>query len=165
METTSPDKSLMHRLFEVGVVVKGIHGVVDFIGAAIIYVVSGTTMLRILESVTSGELSDDPNDFLANYILNHAHITAQGKDFAALYLCVSGIINIIIAIGLFLHRKYMFPVAKILLGCFVLYQMYHFVRFHSPWLLILIIYDISVIGLIYLEYRRRWPNEAPTTTT
>ena len=164
MGPAQPDKSFSHRLFEFGVVVKGLHGVLDIAGAAIIYIVSGTTLLRILESATSGELADDPNDFLANFILNHAHITAHGKDFAALYLFVSGIINIIITTGLLLHRKQMFPTAKIILGLFVLYQIYHFTHSHSLFLLGLIVYDCVVIALIYFEYRRRWP-ESPTAAT
>ena len=165
MEITQADKSLAHRLFEIGVLLKGLHGLSELIGAGIIYVVSGTTMYNILTSFIYEELTEDPNDFLANLFLRHVHITTHGKDFVAFYLLVSAVVNIVIAIGLLMHRKMMFPVAKIILGAFVIYQGYLFLHTHSPWLLALITYDIAIICLIYMEYKRRWPLESLIVTT
>ena len=157
------DKSLTHRLFEIGIIIKGLHGLLELAGAIAIYIVSGAMMYHAITVFLFDELSEDPNDFLANFVLNHTHITAQGKDFAALYLLVSGIINIIIAVGLFLHRKHMFPVAKLILAAFVVYQAHIFLKTHSLWLVFFMLYDLVIIALIYFEYRRRWPKESPAS--
>lgn len=161
MEIVSSERNLSHRLFEIGVVIKGIHGLIELVGAFSIYFVSGTTIYNIITSIISNELVEDPNDFLANFLLQHVHVTAHGKDFAALYLFISAIVNIVLAAGLLMHRKHMYPAAKALLGGFVIYQLYLFARTHSPWLLILALYDVLIIALIYTEYRRRWPIESP----
>ncbi len=162
MELAQTDKSLTHRLFEIGVVVKGIHGLLDLASALALYIVSGAMIYHAFTNLIFDELSEDPNDFLANFLLIHTHVTTQGKDFAVLYLFVSGVINIIIAVGLFLHRKRMFPIAKATLAVFIVYQIHLFLKTHSPWLILFIIYDTCVLALIYFEYRRRWPKESPT---
>ena len=162
MEHALSDKSLSHRLFEIGIVVKGLHGLLEFAAAVALYIVSGAMIYHAITVFLFDELSEDPNDFLANFLLLHTHVTTHGKDFAALYLFISGIINIIIAIGLLLHRKNMFPVAKLILAAFVVYQAHLFVKTHSLWLVVFILYDLAIIALIYSEYRRRWPKESPS---
>ena len=166
MEIVEEKRTFSHRLFEVGVIVKGIHGVFEIISAGVVYVISGASITTIVGSILYEELSEDPNDFLANIILQHSpHLTLPQMHFAALYFFVGGIVNIVLATGLLLHRKHMFPVAKMLLGIFVFYQLYLFTRTNSPWLLLLSFYDLLLIWLIFREYRRRWPVESPTAVT
>jgi uncharacterized membrane protein len=161
---TRVDTSLPHRLFEIGVVLKGLHGVLELVAAGVIYVVSGTTIYNIVTSVLRQELIEDPNDFLANLLLQHTHVSTAGKDFAALYLFVSAIANIVIMTGLLLHRKGFFPVAHVVIGAFILYQMYLFAQTHSVWLIALIVYDAAIMFLIHGEYRRRWPRASHAAT-
>lgn len=150
-----------HQLFELGVFAKGIHGALEAVGALFIFTTSGTTITHILTNLLSFEISEDPNDYLANLILSHAEVSTAGKDFIALYLLVSACVNIIICTGLLLHRKHMFPVAIALLSAFAVYQLYLFSHTFSPWLIALTLYDGTLAFLIHAEYRRRWPILSP----
>ncbi|MBI4090435.1 MAG: DUF2127 domain-containing protein [Candidatus Komeilibacteria bacterium] len=146
---------ILHRLFRIGVIGKGIHGLIELSGAILLYITSNTTILNIAESLTKGELAEDPNDILANLFLQTtSHVSQQGKDFAALYLFVAAVVNITLSIGLLMNRRRMFPIAIGIVGVFALYEIYLFVRTASPYLPVLILYDCVIIWLVYAEYKR-----------
>ncbi|TSC86487.1 MAG: membrane protein [Parcubacteria group bacterium Gr01-1014_8] len=158
-------RSFLHRFFEVAVILKGLHAIAELIGAVIIFFTSGATLSALAISVVSKELVEDPNDVLANVLLsNVSHVTQAGKEFAALYLFISALINLILASGLLMHKKIMFPIASVLLALFALFQLYLYTQTHSLWLIALSAYDCAIIVLVYLEYRRRWPTVISTIT-
>ena len=51
-----------HRLFQVAVVVKGIDGVLEFIGGVLLLFVSPTALHRLVIMLTQHELAEEPDD-------------------------------------------------------------------------------------------------------
>lgn len=148
-------KAMWHRLFQAGVFVKGGHAVLDLFGAVFIYFTSATTLQNIIGSIVAEELVEDPNDVLVNFILDKtSHIAQATQDFAALYLFVSAIVNLVLVSGLLMRKPKMYPLAIGLTTAFVAYQAYVYLHTFSPWMLVLALYDSVLAFLIYLEYRR-----------
>ena len=157
MSQNISDSNAVHRLFRVGVLIKGMHGLIELTGAVLIYLTSGSTLLNIVTSITTNELTEDPNDLLANFLLQTtSHVSQGAKDFAALYLLVSAIVNLLLTAGLLAEKKKAFPAAIGIIALFILYQSYLFIHTHSPWLVVLTLYDCVIIVLIYLEHKRNW---------
>ena len=53
-------RDLLDQTFEVGIIVKGLDGVLEVIGGLLLLVVSPATIDRLVTSLTQHELSDDP---------------------------------------------------------------------------------------------------------
>ena len=153
----SPGRSvLMHRIFEAGVFIKLFHAGIELVASVFIFF-KAMSFQAFLMDVSSAELREDPNDFLANFIFQKStHISHASRDVAAFYLFAAALLNIILAIGLLRHKKAMFPISVALLGLFAAFQMYFFFRTFSPWLLVLSAYDLVFIYLVYREYQTRW---------
>ena len=66
-------RDLLDQTFEVGIILKGLDGMLEVIGGLLLLVVSPATIDRIVTSLTQHELSEDPHDFLATHLLRTAH--------------------------------------------------------------------------------------------
>ena len=144
----------LHLLFETGVIVKAVHASIELLAAFIVYFL-GNRALLFVTRISSGELGEDPQDFLMNLVMHQAHHLVSVRGFVAAYLVVSAIINLIIAGALLSNRLKAFPLAIGILSVFVIYQVYRIVLTHSLWVTFFTLFDIAVIWLIYMEYRRQ----------
>lgn len=146
---------VIHLLFLTGVVIKAIDGVLEVIGGVLLVVTSSERIHHIVRLLTRQELSEDPGDLIANYLLRATHhLSLATKNFAAAYLLVHGIIKIGLVAGLLLRRHRAYPAAIVAFFLFVIYQLYRYTDTGSPNLLALSALDVFVIILTRLEYRR-----------
>jgi uncharacterized membrane protein len=56
---------LLGQTFEVGILLKGLDGLLEVLGGLLLLVVSPATIDRVVTSLTRHELSEDPRDVLA----------------------------------------------------------------------------------------------------
>jgi len=161
-----PGNGSLHRLFQVAVVVKGLDGVLEFIGGVLLLLVSPTTLHRLVVVLTQHELAEEPDDWLV-MTLRHAAETfsVETKHFASAYLIGHGILKVFLAASLLRERLWAFPLALSVLAIFVVYQLHRFGRTHSMILLALTVLDAVVMVLIWHEYRFRTESTRPSTTT
>ena len=144
----------LHLLFETGVIVKGIHALIELASAFFVYFL-GDRALLIVTRISSGELGEDPQDLLVNFVVHQANHLFSVRGFVAVYLVVSAIANLIIAGALLSEKLKAFPAAIGILSIFVIYQVYRISITHSLWLTVFTVFDIAVIWLIYMEYERQ----------
>ena len=161
-----PGDGSLHRLFQVAVVVKGLDGVLEFIGGVLLLLVSPTALQRLVVVLTQHELAEEPDDWLV-MTLRHAAETfsVETKHFASAYLIGHGILKVFLAASLLRDRLWAFPLALSVLAIFVVYQLHRFGRTHSMILLALTVLDAVVMVLIWHEYRSRKESARPSTTT
>ena len=145
----------IHRLFEIGIVMKGIDGVLEIAGGILLFLVSADRIGAWARILTRAELKEDPDDLVANYILHSSsHLSASAQTFGAVYLLVHGVIKVALVAALFLGLRRAYPTAIAAFGFFLVYQAYHFAQSRSPELLVLSAIDVFVIVLTWLEYAR-----------
>ena len=144
----------LRRLFQIGVVIKGVDGVLETVGGALFLAVSRSTLTRIVFHLTRPELLEDPDDLIAN-ALRHAfsHLSASGKLFGSVYLLVHGAVKIFLVIYLLRNRLWAFPTAIALIIAFIGYQIYRLSTHFTCTVLALTILDAIVIVLIWHEWR------------
>ena len=62
----------MHRLFQISLLLKAAHSLLEIVGGILLAVVPQEAILRIANLLTQEELLQDPRDAIANYILRSA---------------------------------------------------------------------------------------------
>jgi uncharacterized membrane protein len=149
------EEKIEHDLFDVGILLKGIHAVIEIIGGVFTFLVSPDLIFLIVNKITVGELTEDPADRFTQYLLNIAHSFSVGtKQFIAFYLLSHGIVNLILVIGLFKKKIWAYHASFVALTIFALYQLYRYMYGPSVWLIVLTVFDFVVIWLIWREYKR-----------
>lgn len=146
---------IVHVLFRIGVITKGIDGALEIIGGALLFFVSPAKVHNIVRILTQHELSEDPHDLVATYLLNSTKpLSAGAQGFAAIYLLWHGIVKVALVTALLQKQRWAYPAAMLAFLLFVAYQLYRYSHTHSPELLVLSVADVLVIALTWLEYKR-----------
>jgi uncharacterized membrane protein len=144
----------IHIAFEVSLLLKGLFALFEIIGGMLAYFVTQEFLFELVQAVTQEELSEDPRDLVANYILQQAeHLSVSAQHFAALYLLSHGVIKLTLIAGLLQKKLSYYPPAIVVFGLFILYQLYRYSFTHSVLLLLITGFDVVVIGLTWHEYR------------
>ena len=146
---------IVHLLFSITVIGKGLDGVLEMVGGVLLFFLPPARIHSTIKVLMQHELSEDPRDLIANYLLNSTrHLTLAVTTFAALYLLWHGIVKIGLVAALLLKRRWAYPAAIMAFSLFLVYQLYRYSHTHATELLVLSIVDVAVILLTWLEYRR-----------
>ena len=146
----------LHRLFLIRVWVKGASGLLETAAGLATYFVTPTLLENVVIFLTAPELSEDPDDWLANHL--HGAISAYTTDtqgFLAAYLILHGVTRMFLVGGMLWSKLWAYPLSLFALALFILYQGYRFVHTHSFWLILLTVVDLAVAYLIWDEYQVR----------
>lgn len=153
----------IHQVFRVGVLLKGAHAIIECVGGLALALVDTTAITNLVNLLTQEELIEDPEDFVATHLLALAQdFSVATKHFYAFYLLSHGIAKLLLVIGLLKNKLWSYPASLIVLGLFVVYQLYRFSYMHGVGLIVLSVFDVLVMGLIWHEYslvRRHLPME------
>jgi len=149
----------LDRIFELGIILKGLDGVLETIGGVLLLAVSPATINRLVSSLTQHELSEDPNDFIARNVLGYVHgLTGTAVSFAAVYLLVHGIIKIVLVAALLRNQIWAYPWMIGFLLLFIFYQLYRIVLSPTFGLSALTIFDALIVWLTWREWRATEPS-------
>jgi uncharacterized membrane protein len=144
----------IHLLFEVSLWLKGAFALSEVIASIAAFFISRQFLLAIVLWVTKDEFAEDRHDVIANFLLHSVqNLSVGAKTFAALYLFAHGVIKLWLVIGLLRTKLWYYPVAMVIFGLFIVYQLYRYAFTHSLWLLAITALDILVIALTWHEYR------------
>jgi uncharacterized membrane protein len=150
-------RKIIDTFFDATIIVKGIDSVLEMVGGILLIVVKPSTIDRVVTLLTQHELSKDPHDFFANFILHTASGISKGTELtAAAYLIVDSIIKLFIINGLLHNRRWSYKVAMVFLTLFIAYKCYRIALHHHPFLAIMTILDVVTLWLIYREYDLRF---------
>src|ERR1700730_9942592 len=66
------DERRVHQIFEISVLLKGAHALIECIGGLVLALVSTNAIKSLVNALTQEELIEDPNDFVAGHLLSLA---------------------------------------------------------------------------------------------
>jgi uncharacterized membrane protein len=151
----SRSEKLVHLLFDIGIIGKGIDGVLEIIGGVLLFAVNPAQLNHIVRLLTQHELNEDPHDLIAGYLVHAAkHLSADVQIFGAVYLLGHGVIKAGLVAALLRGQLWAYPAAMLAFLLFLIYQLYRYSHTHALWLLVLSAVDVFVIVITWLEYRR-----------
>ena len=149
------ERSQLHAAFEVGVILKGLNGVLELIGGVLLLWFPPSAIQKFVVGLTRNELNEDPHDVIATYLRGAARsLSASTELFAALYLLSHGVIKALLVYALLRGKPWAYPWAIGVFAAFGIYQMYRYFITPSAWLIALTVLDVAVILLTWGEWRR-----------
>lgn len=144
--------------FDLALLLKAVNGSLEILGAILVLVVPPSFVIKIVEFATSGEVGQDPSDFVASSIRDAAHaFTVHTHYLLALYLVLHGAIKVVLVIGIFAGKRIAYPLFMAALALFGAYEAYRGFMRQELLLQALAVFDFSVLILTAYEYRRRYP--------
>ena len=148
------DEKNVHVAFEISLAFKGAFALAEIATGIFAYFVTQQFLVGLVHFITVEELTEDPRDFVANYLLHAAQdLSVSSQRFTSLYLLSHGVVKLWLIIGLWRKKPSYYPAAMGVFGLFILYQVYRYSFTHSLALLFLTVLDAIVIGLTWLEYQ------------
>jgi uncharacterized membrane protein len=151
--------SIYHRLFDIGIVLKGIDGVLELIGGVALLSTTQPMILGVVDWLTQKELLEDPGDFIANHLLHVAQQLSIGTlHFSGIYLLAHGVIKMALVAGLLRGSRWSYPAATVFLTALIGYQCYRLAHAASISLTLLTALDSVIVLLIVREWRQRRVN-------
>jgi len=144
----------IHQIFEVSVALKGLHALIEIVGGIALYLTSTRTILGWIDRFSQGELTEDPNDWIANKVLVFGqNFSVEKHHFYAFYLLSHGLVKIVLVFGLLKEKLWAYPASFVVFSLFIAYQLYRYSFTHDFSLILLSIFDLFVIALAIHEYR------------
>jgi uncharacterized membrane protein len=148
-------RSKLHVAFEVGVILKGLNGLLELIGGVLLLWFPPSAIQKLVVRLTQNELSEDPHDFIATHVRQAAQsLSASTELFAALYLLSHGVIKALLVYALLRGKLWAYPTAIAVFAAFGVYQIYRYFIHPSGWLIALTVLDAVVIFLTWVEWQR-----------
>lgn len=141
-------RRLAHLAFVLGMVFKGIDGLMEVAGAIALLLISKSQIDQLADWLARQEFG--PTHALA-------HVTTQlavgMQHFTIIYLFVHGGVKLALVGGLLRGVRWVFPVALVILTGFIAYQVYRLSMRLSLGLGALTVIDLIVVLLIFQEWR------------
>jgi uncharacterized membrane protein len=154
MQQRSPRTDFWHRVFALGIWVKGIDGLLEIVGGSILLLTSNAALNQVVIALTQHELIEDPHDLVANAARQLvAQLSASTKVFGGVYLIAHGLAKVVLVVGLLRGQRWAYPVAIGFLCLFITYQLYRLSYQFSLGVLLLTLFDVMIVGLTWREYR------------
>lgn len=148
-------ENVLHEVFRIGIVLKGIDGLVETLGGSLVWLLTPASATRIVRALFRHELAEDPHDFLVNHLLWASRHLAASRWFATAFLLTHGLVKIVLVGALWFNRLWAYPAMIAVLGGFVVYQTVRVVETHSMILGLLTAFDLFFIWLTWREYREQ----------
>jgi len=154
---TQSDKSkdYVHISFEIGLLLKGIDSLTEVIGGILLLFLNPGRLNRVISLLTQHELSEDPKDLIANFLTTFSHsFSINMQYFGVFYLVSHGIIKCVLILLLWQRKLWAYPLTILSLVLFIAYQIYRYTISHSVSLVFLTVFDVIMIALTFMEYRK-----------
>ena len=134
------DQRRIHRLFQVSVILKGLHALTEIAGGIALGLFSTDAILRWLYRI-------DSHDWFARTFTPSEH------HYYVFYLLSHGVANLAIVVGLLREKLWAYPATFAVLSLFIAYQLHRFYYVRDPGLVVLSILDLIIIAMAWNEYR------------
>lgn len=145
--------SLLDKIFEGGIIIKGISGGLEFIGGLLLFFASPDRIHAFVTFLTQGELLEDPHDLIANALIHATqHISGSTEPYLIIYLWTHAGVKLIAVIGLLRNQLWAYPFSLITLSLLVIYQIYSIAVKLSIGMILLTLFDLFILWLIWREY-------------
>jgi uncharacterized membrane protein len=153
MSTFHPT-NLLDKIFEGGIVLKGVSGALEFLGGLGLLFINPDKLHHFINFVAQPELVQDNHNKIAAWLMHTSqHFTTSSKAFLIGYLWIHAAVKLIAVIGIIKNQLWAYPFALITLGLLMLYQLYDIFFVHaSLGMIALTIFDAFIVALIWREY-------------
>jgi uncharacterized membrane protein len=146
----------LDQVYRISILLKTLEAVIEIIGGVILFFVTPHFINHWGNVLTRGELSEDPNNFISNF-LSHSihHLSSISTTYAAIYLLTHGVVKLVALAAVLKNKFWGYPLLLVVLAIFIIYQTIQLVHNVTFGLLALNIFDAFVVVLTVIEWRKR----------
>lgn len=153
--STTTREHLLDVVFLVGVLLKGLDGLLEVLVAVPLLVVPHPDWVRLAHVFTAPGLRHDPVDLIAGIVVQEAARLGRNELVAiGLYLLVHGVVKLAIVVALLIGATRVYPWAIGALGLLTAYQLVDLAVHPSLGVAALTVLDAVIIALTWREWRR-----------
>ena len=152
--------TLLDKVFDVGVVIKGVDGAIELIAGLLLWLSPGVVHAVLQDLGGEASESDSSVPFLATSLAHlDANLAAGGSVFLIVFLISHGVIKLALVYCLLRRYVRVYPWAIGVLVVFLAYQVYVLVTAPTISAAVFTALDVVIIVLVWREYRelRRTP--------
>ena len=147
--------TLLYRVFRISLVIKGIDGALELIGGTLFLFVKPDTIGTVVGFLTRRELAEDPKDFLANLLVHAAkQLSVSTEIIAGIYLLAHGVIKVGLVIGLWKDVRWIYPIALVFLGVFILLELGRLFEIFSIGIFVALLFDLFILTMVWFEFQK-----------
>jgi uncharacterized membrane protein len=150
---TEAERRVVGRTFDVAMILKGLHGIVETVGGILLAVLPASAINNAAVRLTQGELSEDRKDFLAHRLLRLTADLHHTRTFGAVYLLSHGLVKVVLVVAVLRRQRWAYPAMVVFLIAFIAYQCYRMTFAPSVGLALLTVFDVFVAWIVWAEYR------------
>jgi uncharacterized membrane protein len=148
--------NLLDKTYEIGIIIKGVDGILELIGGVLVLSLSPATINGITRFLIEHPLQANQHGLIAAHISKAGADLASGNNlFAAAFLLTHGIVKVVLVTCLLLNKMWAYPWALGALSLFLVYQIYVLVTKPTFGMAFLTVLDIVIIWLVYREWRQQ----------
>jgi uncharacterized membrane protein len=147
----------LDKTFKISLVLKGLDGILETAGGILLLFLRPRSIEHIIRALTAHELSQDPHDLIARYLVHSSsHLSSGITIFGAIYLLSHGVTKIVLVALVLRGKLWAYPWLIALLLAFIGYQLYRITAVHfSVGLTLLTVFDVFLVWLTWREYRSK----------
>ena len=95
----------LHWVFETSLWIKALFALSEILAGVVAYFVPTQVFLSIVLRFSGNELTEDPHDVVARFLMHAVqHLSVGSQKFAAIYLLAHGVVKLWLIIGLLRER-------------------------------------------------------------
>lgn len=153
MEFAPQQENRIREYFRISIILKGLVSLFEIIGGTLALIFPISIVTHFMVRLAEGDLTEDGHDLIASYLMNSAHsLSMTGGLFIGFYLLSRGLIKLLLVLALWKEQLWAYPSSLVVLGLFVLYQVYDILHHFSAFLVALTAFDLVVMWFIWREY-------------
>jgi uncharacterized membrane protein len=147
--------TIINIVFYGGLVIKAMDALIEFIGGLLLLILSHNSLNRLIWLIALPELREDPKDILMNYFITLGQdFSISSQHLVAIYMLLHGTTKLTVIVLLLKRKLWAYPLAAVVFGLFIAYEIYSYMHSPSVLLLLLTITDAVMTVVIILEYKR-----------
>lgn len=138
-----------------GLILKAVDALIEFIGGFLLMILNHDWLNILIQIIALPELVEDPKDVVMNYFITLGqNFSISAQHSVAIYMFLHGTTKLAVIWLLWRKKLWAYPLAVVVFGMFIAYEIYSYIHNPSVLLPLLIILDIAMIAMIILEYKR-----------
>lgn len=145
---------VLHWLFEASLAIKGVLCSAEALAGLGLLIAPNPVVVKFVFWLNRYNIAATHQDSLANWTRQALEKFPVGtQHFYGIYLLFHGGLKLTLMVMLWMRILWAYPAGMLVLSGFVAYQVTEFARTGSPFLLLLSVFDLFMIGLIWQEYQ------------
>jgi len=138
-----------------GLAIKAIYAFIEFFSGIMMVILDHDMLNLLIQLIALPELREDPKDIVMNYFITLGqNFSISSQHSVAVYLLLHGTTKLAVIWFLLKKKLWAYPLAVVVFGLFIAYEIYSYTHSPSVLLMLTIIIDAAMIFMIILEYKQ-----------